>query len=193
VWRSSHKLGALLMRLFGTRDVPLDAGGVVMQTATIGIGRAILFVIAASLLAFVVGRSSSRFVSGGALATQASSGPPKLWAAGDLKWQDDAILPAVRTVALWGDPTTGEHGMLRKFAAGYAPPPHVHPSAERVIVLSGTIAVRYKGSSEINLGPGSYSEIPANVEHAVKCAETSECVFALISPGPFAIKMVPGI
>jgi hypothetical protein len=32
---------------------------------------------------------------------------------------------------------------------------------------------------------------PAKTEHALKCAELSECVFALISPGPFAIKTVP--
>ena len=164
-----------------------------MQTATIGIGRAILFIIAVSLLAFVVGRSSSRFVSGGALATQASSGPPKLWAAGDLKWQDDAILPAVKTVALWEirQPANTECcGSLRLDT-------HPHLTSTRQLsglsCCRGRSRYRYKGSSERNLGPGSYSEIPANVEHAVKCAETSECVFALISAGPFAIKMVPGM
>jgi quercetin dioxygenase-like cupin family protein len=82
--------------------------------------------------------------------------------------------------------------MLRKFPAEFAPPPHTHPSAERVIVLSGTIVVRHSGSAEKKLGPGSYSEIPANMEHSVKCGEESECVFALISPGPFAIKPVAG-
>jgi len=52
--------------------------------------------------------------------------------------------------------------------------------------------VRHSGSAEKKLGPGSYSEIPANMEHSVKCGEESECVFALISPGPFAIKPVAG-
>ena len=117
---------------------------------------------------------------------------PKLWAAEEMKWQDDAVLPGVKYVLLWGNPRTGEHGMLRKFPAGFAPPPHTHPSAERVIVLSGTIVVRQAGSAEKKLGPGSYSEIPANMEHSVKCGEESECVFALISPGPFAIKPVAG-
>ncbi len=117
---------------------------------------------------------------------------PKLWAAEEMKWQDDIALPGVKYVLLWGNPRTGEHGMLRKFPAGFAPPPHTHPSAERVIVLSGTIVVRHSGFAEKKLGPGSYSEIPANMEHSVKCGEESECVFALISPGPFAIKPVAG-
>lgn len=115
---------------------------------------------------------------------------PKLWAAEEMKWQDDTALPGVKYVLLWGNPKIGEHGMLRKFPAGYAPPPHKHPKTERVIVLSGTIVVRHAGSAEKKLGPGSYSEIPANMEHAVKCGEESECVFALISPGRFAIKPV---
>jgi quercetin dioxygenase-like cupin family protein len=116
----------------------------------------------------------------------------KVWAAEEMKWQDDTALPGVKYVLLWGNPRTGEHGMLRKFPAGFAPPPHTHPSAERVIVLSGTIVVRHSGSAEKKLGPGSYSEIPANMEHSVKCGEESECVFALISPGPFVIKPVAG-
>lgn len=80
--------------------------------------------------------------------------------------------------------------MLRKFPAGYAPPPHKHPSAERVVVVPGAIVVRCAGSVEKRLGPGSYSEIPANMEHAVKCADEAECVFVLASPGPFAIMPV---
>jgi quercetin dioxygenase-like cupin family protein len=88
---------------------------------------------------------------------------------------------------LWGDPTKGEHGMLRKFPAGYAPPKHRHPSVERVVVISGTIIVQYAGDQPKVLGPGSYSEIPANTEHAVQCGKESDCIFLLSSSGPFAI------
>lgn len=115
---------------------------------------------------------------------------PRVWAAEELKWEHDKTLTTVQSVLLWGDPQKGEHAMLRKFPAGYAPPPHKHPSAERVVVVAGTIVVRYAGSAEKRLGPGSYSEIPANMEHAVKCADEAECVFVLASPGPFAIMPV---
>jgi quercetin dioxygenase-like cupin family protein len=112
---------------------------------------------------------------------------PKVWPYAEMQWTKDAVLPSVQGVLLWGDPKTTEHGMLRRFPAGYAPPPHKHPSTERVVVISGTIEVRHSGSSAKFLGPGSYSEIPANMVHAVKCGEKSDCEFVLASPGPFAI------
>lgn len=117
---------------------------------------------------------------------------PKLWAADDMVWEEDKRLPGVKSVLLWGDPQTGEHGMLRKFPAGFAPPLHTHPSVERLIVISGTVVVSYAGSAEKRLGPGSYSEIPANTEHSAKCAKEADCVFALISSGRFEIRPVPG-
>ena len=116
---------------------------------------------------------------------------PKVWAFEDLKWEHDKTLTAVQSVVLWGDPKTGEHAMLRRFPAGYAPAPHKHPATERVVVVAGTILVRYARSAEKALGPGSYSEIPAGVEHAVKCADGAECIFLLTSPGPFAILPIP--
>ena len=122
-----------------------------------------------------------------ALAATAHAQPAKVWSYEELAWKADKTLPSVQSVLLWGDPATGEHAMLRKFPAGFAPPPHRHPATERVVVVSGTILVRWAGSTEKKLGPGSYSEIPANMEHAVKCLEDAACVFVLVSPGAFAI------
>lgn len=118
---------------------------------------------------------------------QESADTPKALPYGEMNWQNDKTLPSVQSVPLWGNPSSGEHGMLRKFPAGYAPPMHKHPSVERVVVISGTIAVQYGDSNEILLGPGSYSEVPPNTDHAVKCGQKSECVFLLTSSGPFAI------
>jgi quercetin dioxygenase-like cupin family protein len=111
----------------------------------------------------------------------------KVWAHQQLKWVKDAVLPSVQSVLFWGDPPTGEHGMLRKFPAGYAPAPHTHPSVERVVIISGSVVVKHSGSTEKVLGPGSYSEIPPNVVHSVRCTEQSDCEFLLTSSGPFAI------
>ena len=116
---------------------------------------------------------------------------PKLWAADDMVWAEDKRLPGVKSVLLWGDPQTGEHGMIRKFPAGFAPPLHTHPSVERLVVISGTVLVSYAGSTEKRLGPGSYSEIPANTAHSAKCSSGDECVFALMSSERFEIRPVP--
>ena len=118
---------------------------------------------------------------------QESPDKAKVWSSSEMKWQDDKALPGVQSVPLWGNPASGEHGMLRKFPAGYAPPMHKHPSVERVVVISGTIVVQYEGSDKKTLGPGSYSEIPPNTNHAVQCGGESACVFLLTSSGPFAI------
>lgn len=130
---------------------------------------------------------SALFTLVGIAFTEEILNEPKVWPYTEMQWKKDPVLPAVQGVLLWGDPNTGEHGMLRKFPAGYAPPAHKHPSTERVVVVSGTIVVRHSGASARSLGPGSYSEIPANMVHAVKCGEQSDCVFVLASPGPFAI------
>jgi len=92
---------------------------------------------------------------------------PKVWPYAEMRWTKDPVLPSVQGVLLWGNPKSGEHGMLRRFPAGFAPPPHKHPSTERVVVVSGTIEVRHGGASFKSLGPGSYSEIPANVVKAL--------------------------
>src|SRR6266545_5458954 len=128
-----------------------------------------------------------------ASATSAAEEPaktPKLWAADEMRCEEDKRLPGVKSVLLWGDPQTGEHGMLRKFPAGFAPPLHTHPSVERLVVISGTVLVSYAGSTEKRLGPGSYSEIPANTEHSAKCVTEADCVFVLVSSGCFEIKLV---
>ncbi len=118
---------------------------------------------------------------------QESAGTAKALPYDEMNWQNDKALPSVRSVPLWGNPASGEHGMLRRFPAGYAPPMHKHPSVERVVVISGTIAVQYGDSKEKLLGPGSYSEVRPNTDHAVRCGQKSECVFLLTSSGPFAI------
>ena len=124
------------------------------------------------------------------LAAEETSKAPKVWAADEMRWEKDKRLPGVESVLLWGDPQTGEHGMLRKFPAGFAPPLHTHPSVERLVVISGTVLVSYAGSTEKRLGPGSYSEIPANTAHSAKCASGADCVFALMSSGRFEIRPV---
>lgn len=121
------------------------------------------------------------------LAGTARGQSARVWSSEELDWKADKTFPSVQSVLLWGDPATGEHAMLRKFPAGFAPPAHRHPATERVVVVSGTIMVRLAGPTEKKLGPGSYSEIPANMEHAVKCLEGASCVFVLASPGAFAI------
>jgi quercetin dioxygenase-like cupin family protein len=129
--------------------------------------------------------------SGEEASTDFARQSPKLWPAEKMAWVDDLALPGVKSTTLWGDPAAGgEHAMLRVFPAGFAPAPHTHPSTERVIVVSGYLVVEYQGSEPTVLGPGSYSEIPAGMPHAVRCATDQECKFVLSAPGLFSIDFV---
>lgn len=106
-----------------------------------------------------------------------------------IAWIEDARLDGVKSFNLWGNPSANEeHAMLRVFPAGFAPARHAHPSTESVVVVSGRLLVEHEGSDEIVLGPGSYSEIPANMSHAVRCLEEEDCVFVLRAPGEFTIE-----
>lgn len=123
-----------------------------------------------------------------ACAFPAHAETPRVIAAQDIVWVDDPQLPGVKSFVLWGDPNSGgEHALLRKFPAGFAPRPHAHPSTESVVVISGQIIVQHEGGEQKVLGPGSYSEIPANMVHSVRCASTEDCLFVLRSPGLFTI------
>jgi quercetin dioxygenase-like cupin family protein len=105
-----------------------------------------------------------------------------------IEWMEDARLDGVRSFNLWGDPSANEeHAMLRVFPAGFAPARHRHPSTESVVVVSGQLLLEHEGADETVLGPGSYSEIPANMSHAVRCLDEEDCVFVLRSPGQFTI------
>jgi anti-sigma factor ChrR (cupin superfamily) len=118
---------------------------------------------------------------------------PRVLAAEDIDWVEDPRLPGVRSAVLWGDPDSGmEHALLRRFPAGYAPPRHSHPSTESVVMIAGHIVVEHEGGEERVLGPGSYSQIPANMVHAVRCTPEAECIFVLRSPGLFTIKFADG-
>lgn len=141
---------------------------------------------------FVVAIFAMAGCSDGSQMSTASDDPtPKLWPSEEIAWNKDPTLEGVRSVNLWGNPEAGEeHAMLRVFPAGFAPAKHSHPSTESVVVVSGYIVVEHEGGDETVLGPGSYSEIPAGMPHAVRCATDQECKFVLRAPGMFTIDFV---
>lgn len=110
-------------------------------------------------------------------------------AAEQIEWTEDTRLEGVKSFNLWGNPSVNEeHAMLRVFPAGFAPARHAHPSTESVVVVSGRLLVEHEEAQETILGPGSYSEIPANMSHAVRCLDEEDCVFVLRAPGEFTIE-----
>ncbi len=88
----------------------------------------------------------------------------------ELTWKaNPALPPGAQTAILVGDPTKAEVVVQRvKFPANYQIPPHTHPYAEVVTVLSGTIGFgmgeKLDKSGEM-VSAGTLNVVPAKHAH----------------------------
>src|SRR3954462_3082076 len=88
-----------------------------------------------------------------------------------LAWKENPAFPkGVQIATLVGDPTkTGEVVVLRiKFPANFQMPPHTHPYAEVVTVISGTMGATHGEKFEKKgdmLKPGAMWVYPAKHAH----------------------------
>ena len=102
--------------------------------------------------------------------------------------------PGMQIAAIHGDPASdgGDYTIRLKFPAGYKFPPHFHPQAEHVTVLSGTFLLGMgKTADEAAIesySPGAFLYIPA--EHPHYGGAEGETVIQLHGVGPFSIMLV---
>ena len=120
---------------------------------------------------------------------------PKLIAAAEMQWREGPpSLPAgAQMVVLDGDPgKKGSFTFRLKMPAGYKIPPHTHPVAERVTVISGAvhfgIGEKFDESAGRELKAGDFAVLPAGVPHFAW--SPSEAVVQIHSEGPFERKFV---
>jgi quercetin dioxygenase-like cupin family protein len=118
-----------------------------------------------------------------------------VFAAADLKWSDGPpSLPAGAKVAvLNGDPKQpGAFTIRLQFPTGFKVPPHTHPTAEHVTVISGTLGLghgaKFDEAAVHEMTAGGFAVMPAGMEHFAWCK--SECVVQVHAMGPFEIKYV---
>ena len=89
---------------------------------------------------------------------------------------------------LWGDLTADKHGAMVKLPGGVSSPMHIHSEDIHGVVISGTFSHIAKGadpSTEIDLPPGSYYLLPANLPHISKCISEVECVTFIYQDAKF--------
>lgn len=114
---------------------------------------------------------------------------------GAIEWQPaPASLPdGAQVVVLDGDPSQeGPFTMRLRMPDGYRIPPHFHPSAERVTVISGTFRVgmgeSFDDSAATALGPGAYAALAPGVAHFARA--DGETVIQLNNTGPWTLTYV---
>ena len=120
---------------------------------------------------------------------------PRMFAAAEMQWQEGPpSLPAgAQMVVLDGDPRQkGSFTIRLKMPPGYKIPPHTHPTAERVTVISGSarlgVGEKFDESAGRELNVGDFAVVPAGVPHYAWSA--GEAVVQIHSEGPFERKFV---
>ena len=113
----------------------------------------------------------------------------------DLKWGDvpPGLPPGAKMAVLSGDPTKkGLFTVRMQAPAGYKIPPHSHPTAENITVISGTFKVgtgdKFDEAAGKELEVGGFVLLPAGMNHYAWT--TGETVIQIHGKGPFQIKYV---
>ena len=92
--------------------------------------------------------------------------------------------PDCRITVLHGNPAQPNADVLLRIPAGAKLPAHSHTSAERMILVHGELAVRYKGSAVKTLKPGNYAFGPAGLPHEATCKSAKPCDLFIAFEGP---------
>ena len=96
-----------------------------------------------------------------------------------------AFLPEGCAIAvLQGDPAEKNTDIFFKVPPGAKIPLHTHTSAERMILLSGELALRYEGQDVVTVRPGAYAYGPPGLPHEGTCAAGDPCVLFIAFEEP---------
>ena len=116
-------------------------------------------------------------------------------APGDLKWNDGppALPPGAKIAVVSGDRTKAGLFTIRlQFPAGFKVPPHTHPVAEHVTVISGTLNLgsgpTFDEAATHAMTAGSFAAMPAGMQHFAHTK--TGCVLQVHAMGPFEIDYV---
>lgn len=85
---------------------------------------------------------------------------------------------------LHGDPARPNADVFLRIPGGYRIPAHRHSSAERMILVSGQLQVRYQGSPATILTAGTYAYGPAGRPHEARCVGRRHCTLFIAFEGP---------
>jgi quercetin dioxygenase-like cupin family protein len=112
----------------------------------------------------------------------------------ELAWREHPIFKGAQTVILIGDPAKAETIVQRvKFPPNYKIPPHTHPYAEVVTVMSGTygnvMAEKVDPSKTEMLKAGSVFALPAKHPHYV-WTTNEEVIVQIQFTGPGGIDFI---
>jgi len=93
---------------------------------------------------------------------------------------------------LHGDPTKPNADVFLRVRGGQQLPAHTHTSAERMVLVSGQLRVKYKGAAAATLTPGMYAYGPAGLAHEASCQGAEACTLFIAFEGPVDANLFHG-
>ena len=85
---------------------------------------------------------------------------------------------------LHGDPAKNNLDILFKVPSDFSIPHHWHTSAERMILVSGTMKVTYDNQKTERLQTGMYAYGPSKRPHTAYCEKGKECILFIAFEEP---------
>ena len=131
----------------------------------------------------------------GPAAPDASDKPVALAAASaDLQWGPcpPGMPQGCEIAVLHGDPARPNADVLLRVPGGAAIAPHWHSSAERMMLVTGRLEVKYQGAPAATLEPGHYAYGPARLPHRAECKSADPCTLFIAFEGPVDANPVTG-
>jgi quercetin dioxygenase-like cupin family protein len=104
----------------------------------------------------------------------------------DLQWGPcPPFLPEGCGIAvLHGDPSKPNVDVFFKVPGGAKIAAHTHTSEERMVLVSGTLEVKYAGQAPVTLKTGMYAYGPAGKPHEASCHKGKDCVLFIAFESP---------
>jgi quercetin dioxygenase-like cupin family protein len=103
-----------------------------------------------------------------------------------LKWGPcpEFMPEGCRIAVLHGDPAKPNADVFFQVPADSKIVRHWHSSAERIVVVSGELHVRYDGEEAKVLRPGMYAYGPSKLAHEAHCAKGAPCTLFIAFDEP---------
>ena len=104
----------------------------------------------------------------------------------DLQWGAcPPFLPQGCGIAvLHGDPAKPNVDVFFKVPGGSKIAAHTHTSAERMVLVSGELTVKYEGQPAVTMKKGQYAYGQAGKPHEATCAKGDDCVLFIAFESP---------
>lgn len=144
--------------------------------------------------AALVSFSTLLFVTGTAVAAAAQT-PLAIHLTNDaLQWGPCPSIFGVgcEIAVLRGNPVEPNADVVLRVPANFHLPPHSHSSAERMMLVTGRMQVRYQGNPASILTAGSYAFGPAALPHEARCLGPESCTLFIAFEGPVDAKLFEG-